>query len=89
MGVINASRCSLFPLLFFFFFPSGEYSILSVDSPRMSLLYNNLADVHAEHILTPSDNRTRGNAAYRTLYTNADVHCYLEIIDVTTPGSLS
>ena len=24
--------------------------------------------VHAEHILTPSDNRTRGNAAYRTLY---------------------
>ena len=24
----------------FFFFPSGEYSILSVDSPRMSLLYS-------------------------------------------------
>jgi hypothetical protein len=26
-----------------------------------------LVDVHAEHILTPSDNKTRGNAAYRTL----------------------
>jgi hypothetical protein len=37
---------------------------------------NNLVDVHAEHILTPSDNRTRGNAAYRTLYSNADVYRY-------------
>jgi hypothetical protein len=36
----------------------------------------NLVDVHAEHILTPSENRTRGNAAYRTLYTNADVYRY-------------
>jgi hypothetical protein len=36
----------------------------------------NLVDVHAEHILTPSDNRTRGNAAYRTLYTHADVYRY-------------
>ena len=27
-------------VIFFFFFPSGEYSILSVDYPRMSLLYN-------------------------------------------------
>ena len=26
--------------IFFFFFPSGEYSILSVDSPRTSLLYS-------------------------------------------------
>jgi hypothetical protein len=31
-------------------------------------IVNNLVDVHAEDILTPSDNRTRGNAAYRTLY---------------------
>ena len=37
---------------------------------------NNLVDVHAEHILTPSDNRTWGNAAYRTLYTNVDVYRY-------------
>jgi hypothetical protein len=36
----------------------------------------NLVDVHAETILTPSDNRTRGNVAYRTLYTNADVYRY-------------
>ena len=46
---------------------------------RATFMYkiaNNLVDVHAEHILTPSDNRTRGNAAYRTLYTNADVHRY-------------
>ena len=37
---------------------------------RATIMYkivNNLVDVHAEHILTPSDNRTRGNAAYRTL----------------------
>jgi hypothetical protein len=34
----------------------------------MYKIVNNLVDVHAEHILTPSDNRTRGNAAYRTLY---------------------
>ena len=32
--------------------------------------------INVEHILTPSDNRTRGNAAYRTLYTNADVYRY-------------
>jgi hypothetical protein len=31
---------------------------------------------NAEHILTPSDNRTRGNTAYRTLYTNADIYRY-------------
>jgi hypothetical protein len=37
---------------------------------------NNLVDVHAEHILTPSDNRTRGNAAYRTLHTNGEVYRY-------------
>jgi hypothetical protein len=42
----------------------------------MYKIVNNLVDVHAEHILTPSDNRTRGNAAYRTLYTNADVYRY-------------
>ena len=44
---------------------------------RVTFMYkivNHLVDVHAEHILTPSDNRTRGNAAYRTLYTNADVY---------------
>jgi hypothetical protein len=39
-------------------------------------IVNNLVDVHAEHILTPSDNRTRGNAAYRTLHTNNDVYRY-------------
>ena len=39
----------------------------------MYKIVNNLVDVHAEHILTPSDNRTRGNAAYRT---NADVYRY-------------
>jgi hypothetical protein len=33
----------------------------------MYKIVNNLVDVHAEHIITPSDNRTRGNAAYRTL----------------------
>jgi hypothetical protein len=27
-------------IYFFFFFPSGEYSILNVDSPHMSLLYS-------------------------------------------------
>jgi hypothetical protein len=42
----------------------------------MYKIVNNVVDVHAEHILTPSDNRTRGNAAYRTLYTNADVYRY-------------
>jgi hypothetical protein len=42
----------------------------------MYKIVNNLVDVHAEHILTPSDNRSRGNAAYRTLYTNADVYRY-------------
>jgi hypothetical protein len=42
----------------------------------MYKIVNNLDDAHAEHILTPSDNRTRGNAAYRTLYTNADVYRY-------------
>jgi hypothetical protein len=42
----------------------------------MYKIVNNLVDVHAEHILTTSDNRTRGNAAYRTLYTNADVYRY-------------
>jgi hypothetical protein len=42
----------------------------------MYKIVNNLVDVHAEHILTPSDNRTRGNAAYRTLYTHADVYRY-------------
>jgi hypothetical protein len=42
---------------------------------RATFIYN-LIDVHAEHILTPSDNRTRGNAAYRTLYTIADVYRY-------------
>ena len=34
----------------------------------MYKIVRNLVDVPAEHILTPSDNRTRGNAAYRTLY---------------------
>ena len=42
----------------------------------MYKIVNNLVDVHAEHILTTSDNRTRGNAAYRTLHTNADVYRY-------------
>ena len=27
-------------IYFFFFFPSGEYSTLNVDSPHMSLLYS-------------------------------------------------
>jgi hypothetical protein len=44
-------------------------------TPMACEIYN-LVDVHAEHILTPSDNRTRGNAAYRTLYTTADVYQY-------------
>ena len=42
----------------------------------MYKIVNNLVDVHAEHILTPLDNRSRGNAAYRTLYTNVDVYRY-------------
>jgi hypothetical protein len=41
---------------------------------RATFMY--LVDVHAEHILTPSENKTRGNAAYRTLYANADVYRY-------------
>jgi hypothetical protein len=28
------------PIFFFFFSSSGEYSILSIDSPHMSLLYS-------------------------------------------------
>jgi hypothetical protein len=50
-------------------FTSG---IVLVGATFMYKMVNNLVDVHAEHILTPSNNRTRGNAAYRTLYSNAD-----------------
>ena len=50
----------------------------------MYKIVNNLVNVHAEHILTPSNNRTRGiNAAYRTLYTNADV--YHQLYAKSTP----
>jgi hypothetical protein len=49
----------------------------------MYKIVNNLVDVHAEHILTPSDNRTRGNAAYRTL----QMLMYIDILSSRVPSS--
>jgi hypothetical protein len=51
----------------------------------MYKIVNNLVDVHAEHILTPSDNRTRGNAAYRTLY--IQMLMYIDILSSRVPSS--
>ena len=53
----------------------------------MYKIVNNLVDVHAEHILTPSNNRTRGNAAYRTLYTNLEMLMYIDILSSRVPSS--
>jgi hypothetical protein len=33
-----------------------------------------LVEIRAEHLFIPSDNRTRGIAAFRTIYTRADVY---------------
>jgi hypothetical protein len=35
-----------------------------------------LVEIHAEHLFIPADSRTRGIAAFRTIYTRADVPVY-------------
>jgi hypothetical protein len=40
----------------------------------MYKIIHNLVEIRAEHLLIPSDSRTRGIAAFRTIYTRADVY---------------
>jgi len=40
----------------------------------MYKIVHNLVEIHAEHLLIPADSRTRGIAAFRTIYTRADVY---------------
>jgi hypothetical protein len=40
-----------------------------------SYMYS-LVEIHAEHLFIPADSRTRGIAAFRTIYTRADVPVY-------------
>ena len=44
---------------------------------RAVLMYkiiNNLVDIPAEHLLLPADGRTRGQAAFRTIYARSDLY---------------
>jgi hypothetical protein len=43
-------------------------------SVLMYKIVHNLVEIHAEHLLIPADSRTRGIAAFRTIYTRADVY---------------
>jgi hypothetical protein len=40
----------------------------------MYKIVHNLVEIHAEHLLIPADSRTRGIAAFRAIYTRADVY---------------
>jgi hypothetical protein len=40
----------------------------------MYTIVHNLVEIHAEHLLIPADSRTRGIAAFKTIYTRADVY---------------
>ena len=43
-------------------------------SVLMYKIVHNLFEIHAEHLLIPADSRTRGIAAFRTIYTLADIY---------------
>jgi hypothetical protein len=43
-------------------------------SVLMYKILHNLVEIHAEHLLIPSDSRTRGMTAFRAIYTRADVY---------------
>ena len=45
-------------------------------SVLMYKIVHNLVEIHAEHLLIPADSRTRGIAAFRAIYTRADVYCF-------------
>jgi hypothetical protein len=40
----------------------------------MYKIVHNLVEIHAEHLLIPADSRTRWIAAFRAIYTRADVY---------------
>ena len=43
-------------------------------SVLMYKIVHNFVEIHAEYLLIPADSRTRGIAAFRNIYTRADVY---------------
>ena len=60
------------------------------EKARSVLMYNivhNFVEIHAEHLLIPADSRTRGIAAFRTIYTRADVIVFPSSLVPSSPGT--
>jgi len=53
---------------------SLEHMRAKVRTVPMYKIIHNLVEIRAELLLIPSDCRTRGIAAFRTIYTRADVY---------------
>jgi hypothetical protein len=43
-------------------------------SVLMYKIVHNFVEIHAEYLLIPADSRTRGIAAFRTIYTRVDIY---------------
>ena len=51
----------------------GDEGVL-IPKHETSMIIHNLFEIRAEHLFIPSDCRTRGIVAFRTIYTRADVY---------------
>ena len=56
-------------------------------SVLMYKIVHNLVEIHAEHLLIPADSRTRGIAAFRIIYTRADVYRFPSSLVPSSPGT--
>ena len=60
------------------------------EKARSVLMYkivHNFVEIHAEHLIIPADSRTRGIAAFRTIYTRADVIVFPSSLVPSSPGT--